>query len=97
MEAVVLGGTGLVGKILVEKLISQSNYSKIIVIARKPIEFKSKKIENILIINLSEIIDLKLKLGPSVFFCCLGSTIKQAGSKENFKKVDFTIIGVRVA
>ncbi len=89
MEAVVAGATGLVGNLLIEELIRNDLYSKIISIGRRPLKNNHPKILNIIIKDLSEISKVDLNTKKSVFFCCLGSTIKQAGSKENFRKVDF--------
>lgn len=89
MDAVVLGGTGLVGNLLIEELDRASQFGKIFLICRKNIENQSKKIFTIIIKDLSEIRNLKLQLTESVFFCCIGSTIKKAGTKEAFRKIDY--------
>lgn len=89
MEAVVVGASGLVGSTLVTDLIRHPEFTKIVAIGRKPVNSSSEKISYISIQDLSEISSIDLKIENCVFFCCLGSTIKQAGSKENFRKVDF--------
>ncbi len=81
MDAVILGGTGLVGNLLVQELSKTAEYERIFLISRKNSDSQSKKISTILIKDLSEIRSLKLKLNQPVFFCCIGSTIKKAGSK----------------
>ncbi len=90
MEAVVLGGTGLVGSLLIQELSHADQYKKIISIGRRPVKSTSHKVSNILIIDLNEISRIELNVQKAIFFCCLGSTIKQAGSKENFRGVDYT-------
>ncbi|OYZ24256.1 MAG: hypothetical protein B7Y39_02190 [Bdellovibrio sp. 28-41-41] len=92
MDAVVLGGTGLVGNLLVQELSKTEHYQRIFLISRKSIDPQSKKISTILIKDLSEIRDLKLQLNEPVFFCCIGSTIKKAGSKDAFRKVDYQAV-----
>lgn len=89
MEAIVVGGTGLVGSFLIEELSNSSHYTKIITIGRKASDCKSPKILNLLVNDLSEISKIELSSKDAVFFCCLGSTIKKSGSKENFRKVDY--------
>ncbi|MBL7554602.1 MAG: NAD(P)H-binding protein [Bdellovibrionaceae bacterium] len=89
MEAVVVGASGLVGSTLVNDLIRHPEFTKVVSIGRKTVKSNSEKISNIIISDLSEISSIDLKMEDSVFFCCLGSTIKKAGNKENFRKVDF--------
>lgn len=85
--ALVVGATGAVGSELVKQLCEHENYAKLIVLARKELKISHEKLE-VKIVNFDEISNL-----PSLFvdevFCALGTTIKQAGSKERFKKVDF--------
>ena len=89
MEAVIVGGTGLVGSLLIQELIRTDKCTKITSIGRRPVKSESVKVSNILINDLSEISKIELNIQKAIFFCCLGSTIKQAGSKENFRKVDY--------
>jgi nucleoside-diphosphate-sugar epimerase len=92
MDAVVLGGTGLVGRLLVQELSKTEQYERILLISRKNIDSQSKKISTILIKDLNEIRGLKLQLNEPVFFCCIGSTIKEAGSEDAFRKVDYQAV-----
>ncbi len=92
MDAVVLGGTGLVGSLLIQELSKTEEYERIFLISRRNIDSKSNKISTILIKDLNEIYSLKLKLNEPVFFCCIGSTIKKAGSKDAFRKVDYQAV-----
>lgn len=86
-KALVVGATGLVGKQLVQKLLSSNDFDSITVLVRKSYPIKHQKLTE-LIINFDEID--KQKLEADTVFCCLGTTMKKAGSKENFYKVDFT-------
>ncbi|RFS13871.1 oxidoreductase [Emticicia sp. C21] len=85
--ALIVGATGLIGKHLTQKILNHPSYSKIKVLARKPLDFQHPKLEQI-IINFDNF-DKSLVVADDVF-CCLGATMKQAGSKEAFYKVDFT-------
>ena len=86
--AIVFGATGLIGSILLEKLCESPNYSQVITFSRKSLAFNHSKKKEIFndFTNLSSI---KNNLHGDDLFCCLGTTIKKAGSQENFKKVDF--------
>lgn len=86
--ALVAGGTGLIGNHLVNLLIKDSHYSKIKCLTRHTLPIQHEKIEIIKTdgSNLSDISDL---LEADDIFCCLGTTIKKAKTKEAFRKIDF--------
>jgi uncharacterized protein YbjT (DUF2867 family) len=50
------------------------------------------KLETVLIQDFSKLFDHSNQLSGDFYFCCLGTTIKTAGSKEAFLKVDFTAV-----
>lgn len=85
--ALIIGATGLIGKHLTQKMVNHPDYSKVKVLVRKPLDFQHPKLEQI-IIDFDNF-DTSLVKADDVF-CCLGTTMKQAGSKEAFYKVDFT-------
>jgi uncharacterized protein YbjT (DUF2867 family) len=84
--ALIVGSTGMVGKLLTHQLLEDPRYQKIRILVRKKIDNNHPKLEQIIFdFNLP---DPKMVNADDVF-CCLGTTIKKAGSKNNFKKVDF--------
>jgi uncharacterized protein YbjT (DUF2867 family) len=99
--AVVIGSTGLIGSLLIKKLVQQGTFSQIIAICRhKPKNdptFESPKIRT-LQFDFQGWNNLDLQVSSFVgtsacsFFCCLGTTISQAGSEEAFKKVDYEYV-----
>lgn len=91
MKAIVLGGTGLIGGELIQQLINENIYSEIHVIGRKPTDHKSSKIffHQVDMNKIGEYSDL---FNVNTAFCCLGTTIKTAGSKEAFTKVDHDMV-----
>lgn len=88
--AVVFGATGLVGKELVELLAEDKHYKEIIVFNRRSQIYASPKITQI-IATLDEIDHFTDKIKGNDLFCCLGTTIKKAGSRENFEFVDYVV------
>jgi uncharacterized protein YbjT (DUF2867 family) len=90
-SAVVFGATGLVGKELLSQLISGSDYEKVVAVVRKKLSYPDPKVEQIQIDDFEKLIDLKDKLKAQAFFCCIGTTIKTAGSRAAFAKVDLDI------
>jgi uncharacterized protein YbjT (DUF2867 family) len=86
--ALVLGSTGLIGKELVKVLSEHDQYEKIHLLVRRPIEFKSDKCETH-IVDFDHLDKYQELFQVTVVFCCLGTTIKKAKTKEAFKKVDY--------
>ena len=83
--SIVTGSTGLVGKNVLNEL--SINGNKVVALSRKPITDLPKNVETLEIDFDTFVIDGKLPPCINIFIC-LGTTIKAAGSKDNFKKVD---------
>lgn len=83
--ALLVGATGLIGRQLLIKLLHVPYYDSVIVLTRSSLNITHTKLTEI---NFNfEKPDGKVVVADDVF-CCLGTTIKKAGSKEAFKKVD---------
>ncbi|CAM6128785.1 unnamed protein product [Calypogeia fissa] len=100
-RALVAGGTGAIGKYLVAELLSSDKFSAVTVIGRREIVFPSDKQpspDQLAKLNYKNVADLEemASMDPSqltppkyeVAFCALGTTRKDAGSAENFRKID---------
>lgn len=85
--ALLAGSTGLIGNQLLQLLLQDVAYDKVIALSRKPLDLTHPKLENIVL----EVDQLKQHayLKADDVFCCLGTTIKQAKTKEAFRKIDF--------
>lgn len=86
--ALIAGGTGLVGGHLIDYLINNDGYSEIKVLVRKGSSYRNDDV-TVLEIEYDQISDFKKQLKADSVFCCLGSTMKKAGSKAQFYQVDF--------
>jgi len=86
--AVIAGSTGLVGNLLLELLINDDRYTRVIALTRKPLDRRLPKLEN-LVVDFDRLDDHAPQLKADDIFCCLGTTIRQAGSQAAFRKVDF--------
>ena len=84
--AIIIGATGMVGKQVC--LLASSAYKKVIAVTRKPIAAQPK-LKN-LVIDFEHLAEALQKVKADEAFCCLGTTIKQAGTKAAFHKVDYT-------
>jgi uncharacterized protein YbjT (DUF2867 family) len=86
--ALLAGSTGLVGSQLLDLILNDNQYSKVIAISRKPLLITNPKLVNI-VCELRDLSPHRDQLKADDVFCCLGTTIKKAKSKENFRAVDF--------
>jgi len=86
--AIIAGATGLVGNELLQLLLQSDAYEKVIALTRKPLATTHAKLDNE-IVDFDKLDTLAEVLKGDDVFCCLGTTMKKAGSKEKFKKVDY--------
>ena len=87
-SALVLGASGLVGKELLNRLIESKEYSKITLFLRKKLDVNNEKVHQE-IVDFDKLENYSQHFNVDSVFCCLGTTIKIAKTKENFMKVDF--------
>lgn len=92
MIATLIGSTGLTGSFLVPQLLADSAMTKVVSVSRKSLNISNAKLTEVLVSDLAELPSIESKIGGDLYFCCLGTTIKTAGSKENFEKVDHAAI-----
>lgn len=88
-SAIIIGATGLVGGQLLQELLADDHFSKVIVLGRRSCQVQHKKLEEILI-NFDDTESYKEFVKGDVLFSCLGTTIKKAGSKEVQWEIDYT-------
>lgn len=86
--ALVVGASGLVGGHIVRLLLGDKTYERVTIMARRELPVTHRKLVQRVIDfdRLAEVAEF-----PRVHdvFCALGTTIRQAGSQEAFRKVDF--------
>ena len=88
MKAIVIGATGATGKELVNQLIENKSFNEITVWVRKASFDSHPKLKQ-QIVDFDKLEDYSQDLFADVAFSCLGTTLKDAGSKEAQWKVDF--------
>lgn len=88
MKALVIGATGATGKDLVKQLLNDPDYEEVNVFVRKPLETENPKLKNHLV-DFEKPGEWKDLVQGDVAFSCLGTTLKNAGSKEAQRKVDY--------
>ena len=91
-SAIVIGATGLVGRELLKQLSLIESCQKITAVVRhEDQQLKSlKKVQQFILEDFLLLNDEDVN-GYSHAFSCLGTTLKKAGSKENFYNIDYEI------
>lgn len=89
LVAIVIGATGLVGKQLVNRLLSDDRFEKVRIFVRRETGMNHPKLEQQKV-DFSKPETWEKLLTGDVLFSGLGTTLKQAGSKEKQYEVDFT-------
>ncbi len=85
--AIVAGATGLVGEQLIRQLMSDPAYVKVIAVVRKKLEVSHEKLKQE-VIDFGKLPEVIANLYADHGFCCLGTTIKKAGSKDKQYLID---------
>jgi uncharacterized protein YbjT (DUF2867 family) len=86
-SALLLGATGLVGGLVLARLLASDEWQQVTVIGRRAPDVSHKKLRFV----ESDLGQLERHVGEFAVtdvFCCLGTTLKQAGSKQAFARVD---------
>jgi len=86
--AVVAGSTGLVGHALVDRLLENTRYDKVIAVTRRNMNIEHPRFEN-MVVDFHDLQKSLASIKPDDVYCCLGTTMAKAGSKEKFLEVDF--------
>lgn len=90
-EFLIAGATGLVGSEIVTQLLASSETGTVWLLGRRPVEIADVRVKNI---SYDFQGDPKFDGKPRspIAICTLGTTIKQAGSQEAFRRVDFDYV-----
>lgn len=89
--ALIAGGSGLVGGHLLRQLLDHADYTRVVALVRRPLELSHPKLEQVTV-DFSALEKVTADLRCDDAFCCLGTTLKAAGSRENFRSVDHAAV-----
>lgn len=87
--AVVAGSTGLVGNHLIQILAQSHEYEAVIALVRKGSNVIYDGVFTVEV-DYQRLADFAENLQADDVYCCLGTTMKKAGSKASFYQVDYT-------
>jgi len=88
--AIILGATGLVGGIVLQKLIEDEAYTAIKLFSRNKIEGLPIKVKQFLG-NILQLENFEKDFEADEVFCCIGTTAKKTSDKTVYKAIDYGI------
>jgi uncharacterized protein YbjT (DUF2867 family) len=90
MQALIIGATGATGKDLVQVMLTDNHYTSIVLFVRKPTGITHSKVKEVItdFNNLDTVADA---IRGDIWFSCLGTTLKIAGSKAKQWHIDYEI------
>ncbi|MBT8281633.1 MAG: NAD-dependent epimerase/dehydratase family protein [Muriicola sp.] len=88
--AIVLGATGLTGGILLNELLQDPRYSRIVAFSRSTVGIKHPKYEEYLG-DLFKLSDFSSTFKADEVYCCIGTTKAKTPDKEKYRKIDHGI------
>jgi len=89
--ALLAGASGLVGGYVLDSLLDAPDFSRVFAISRRPLGREHSRLAN-RIVQFDKL-ETQLKgLQCHVAFCCIGTTMKQAGSERAFREVDHDLV-----
>jgi uncharacterized protein YbjT (DUF2867 family) len=94
MTSVVLAGaTGLIGSRVLPHLLLRSDVERVVSVGRRSVAVGDARLHSV-VANLQDSADITSRLpdGVTVAICCLGTTMRKAGSKEAFRAVDLDAV-----
>ncbi|EJM57143.1 oxidoreductase [Pseudomonas sp. KB_15] len=83
------GATGLTGEHLLDRLLNEPTISRVLAPSRRPLA-KHPHLENP--VGDPAVFLPQLNGRVDIAYCCLGTTIKQAGSEQAFRAVDLDMV-----
>ena len=91
LTALVAGPTGAVGQALVQQLLASPRYARVKALTRRPLGITHPKLEE-LIFDGESTQALGTALAADEVYCALGTTLKRAGSKAAFERIDYHLV-----
>jgi uncharacterized protein YbjT (DUF2867 family) len=86
-KALIAGSSGLVGNELLQIILQEKNYTKVYAIVRRPLVVKHPKLTEV-VCDFDNLEEVKEYFAVDDVFCCLGTTIRKAKTREAMFRVD---------
>ncbi|QOU30892.1 NAD(P)H-binding protein [Vibrio coralliilyticus] len=92
LVVMVAGATGLIGTELIKQMLEEDPVTRIYALSRRELPFFHPKLEVLQNKQLQVQEWDADKPSPKYGFICLGTTIKQAGSKQELERIDYELV-----
>jgi uncharacterized protein YbjT (DUF2867 family) len=89
--ALVAGASGMVGSELLRALAAGGAYQRVIALSRRPLSFEAPRLVN-RIIRFENLEQELQGLSCADAYCCLGTTLREAGSPQAFRAIDYDLV-----
>ena len=89
--ALLAGASGLIGGHLLDALLDAPDYARVFALTRRPFGREHPKLANRIVVFERMATQLK-GLAANDAFCCIGTTIRDAGSQEAFRATDIDAV-----
>jgi hypothetical protein len=89
LDALVIGATGATGQEIVSQLLENDSFNSVSIFVRKDPNITHSELKTYAI-DFSKLEEYKELIKGDVLFSCLGTTLRDAGSKEKQYLVDYT-------
>jgi uncharacterized protein YbjT (DUF2867 family) len=89
--ALLAGASGFVGNLALDALLDSSDISRVFAVTRRPLGREHPRLAN-RIVQFDRIESQLKGLTANVALCCLGTTLREAGSQQAFRQVDIDAV-----
>lgn len=88
MKVLLLGATGLTGGLVLEGLLAAGQVSQVVAPTRRALTIEHEKLQQAAV-DFAHLEQQAELFKVDAIICCLGTTIKKAGSRKRFREVDY--------
>jgi uncharacterized protein YbjT (DUF2867 family) len=86
---VIAGASGVVGARVLHHLLQRDDVGRVIAVGRRILPLQHEKlVSKVVDLQSTAAVAAEILEGTAVAFCCLGTTMRQAGSQDAFRRVD---------
>lgn len=87
-KAILIGASGSIGSSLLQQLLADTNYSEVLVLARRKLDAEHPKLKQITV-DFDKLKDYSADIKGDAVFCCMGTTKAQTPDEVQYRKIDY--------
>jgi uncharacterized protein YbjT (DUF2867 family) len=88
-SVVIAGASGVVGARALQHLLARDDVGRVVALGRRPLDVRHEKLVSTVVdLGSAAAIAPEIPEGCAAAVCCLGTTMKKAGSRDAFRAVD---------